>query len=129
MEDFRTPSSDLLLRESVTTMLWQAGEVEGDEDWDEHRGLAELSYAGQMAILRDLYSFIGLALEDGSLLTYLEEYDWRHLCHDYWLTRNGHGAGFWDRGLGDAGQRLTDLSEDGSYELFSIGDNFGWCWE
>jgi|SRR5579859_489359 len=26
---------------------------------------------------------------------------------DLWLTRNGHGAGFWDRGLGDLGKRLT----------------------
>ena len=29
--------------------------------------------------------------------------------HDFWLTRNGHGTGFWDRGLpGDLGGRLTD---------------------
>jgi hypothetical protein len=28
--------------------------------------------------------------------------------HDFWLTRNGHGAGFWDRGLGDRGRRLTE---------------------
>jgi hypothetical protein len=27
--------------------------------------------------------------------------------HDFWLTRNGHGAGFWDRGLGALGDRLT----------------------
>lgn len=31
--------------------------------------------------------------------------------HDFWLTRNGHGAGFWDRDLGDLGDRLTELSE------------------
>lgn len=35
--------------------------------------------------------------------------------HDFWLTRNGHGAGFWDRGLEtpdgeDVGQKLTDLA-------------------
>jgi hypothetical protein len=30
--------------------------------------------------------------------------------HDFALTRNHHGAGFWDRGLGDAGRRLTDAS-------------------
>lgn len=23
--------------------------------------------------------------------------DWRQAGHDLWLTRNGHGAGFWDR--------------------------------
>jgi len=26
---------------------------------------------------------------------------------DFWLTRNRHGAGFWDRGLGERGDRLT----------------------
>ena len=43
--------------------------------------------------------------------------------HDFWLTRNGHGAGFWDRGLGEAGDRLTALAEAyGSSDLY-IGDN------
>jgi len=28
--------------------------------------------------------------------------------HDFWLTRNHHGAGFWDRELGDVGDRLTE---------------------
>lgn len=28
--------------------------------------------------------------------------------HDFWLTRNGHGAGFWDRGYGAVGRRLSD---------------------
>lgn len=27
--------------------------------------------------------------------------------HDFALTRNGHGAGFWDRGLGSVGDELT----------------------
>ena len=31
--------------------------------------------------------------------------------HDFWLTRNGHGAGFWDRGLGELGERLTRAAE------------------
>jgi hypothetical protein len=30
--------------------------------------------------------------------------------HDFWLTRNRHGAGFWDRGYGDVGRRLTDAA-------------------
>lgn len=29
--------------------------------------------------------------------------------HDFWLTRNGHGAGFWDGDWGDLGDQLTDL--------------------
>ena len=27
--------------------------------------------------------------------------------HDFWLNRNGHGAGFWDRGLGAVGEELS----------------------
>lgn len=30
--------------------------------------------------------------------------------HDFWLTRNHHGAGFWDRGYGPKGDRLTDAA-------------------
>jgi hypothetical protein len=30
--------------------------------------------------------------------------------HDFWLTREGHGSGFWDRGYGAAGERLTSAS-------------------
>ena len=28
--------------------------------------------------------------------------------HDFALTRNGHGTGFWDRGLGEMGDMLTE---------------------
>lgn len=30
--------------------------------------------------------------------------------HDFQLTRNGHGAGFWDRGYGEDGTYLTDMT-------------------
>lgn len=36
---------------------------------------------------------------------------WECMGHDFWLTRNGHGAGFWDRGLGELGDRLTAASK------------------
>ena len=38
---------------------------------------------------------------------------WEVAGHDFWLTRNGHGAGFWDRlGLDETiGKRLSDSSQ------------------
>lgn len=30
--------------------------------------------------------------------------------HDFWLTRNGHGAGFWDRGAGAVGDALAEAA-------------------
>ncbi len=44
--------------------------------------------------------------------------------HDFWLTRNGHGAGFWDRGLGERGDRLTKACKAyGSVDLYVGDDN------
>lgn len=31
--------------------------------------------------------------------------------HDFWLTRGGHGTGFWDRGLGELGERLSEAAK------------------
>lgn len=43
--------------------------------------------------------------------------------HDFWLTRNGHGAGFWDRGLGAVGDRLSKACEAyGTVDLY-LGDD------
>lgn len=43
--------------------------------------------------------------------------------HDFWLTRNHHGAGFWDRGLGEIGSRLTEAAlAYGECDLY-VGDD------
>lgn len=55
-----------------------------------------------------------------------EPYTATQAGHDFWLTRNGHGAGFWDRGLGSPGEFLskrcgwrTDFPECSAY----LGDD------
>jgi hypothetical protein len=46
-----------------------------------------------------------------------------HLGHDFWLTRNRHGAGFWDRGLGQVGDDLTERAHAaGERHLYVGGD-------
>ena len=43
--------------------------------------------------------------------------------HDFWLTRCGHGAGFWDRGMGELGDKLSDAATAfGSVDLY-VGDD------
>lgn len=43
--------------------------------------------------------------------------------HDFWLTRNGHGAGFWDRGFGDVGDKLSDAAQVyGAVDLYINDD-------
>jgi hypothetical protein len=43
--------------------------------------------------------------------------------HLFWLTRNGHGTGYWDRDLGDAGERLTAACERFGEVYLSVGDD------
>lgn len=45
--------------------------------------------------------------------------------HDFWLTRNGHGAGFWDGDWpDDVGKRLTEASKVyGEYALYFSDDD------
>ena len=52
-------------------------------------------------------------------------YDESQAGHDFWLTRNGHGAGFWDRGLGAVGDKLTkDAKTFGAADLYLGDDGF-----
>ncbi len=46
-----------------------------------------------------------------------------HFGHDFALTRNGHGVGFWDRGLGSLGDRLTDLATSCGESEVLIGED------
>ncbi len=43
--------------------------------------------------------------------------------HDFLLTRDHHGAGFWDRGLGDSGDRLTSASHPYGDSGLYVGDD------
>lgn len=43
--------------------------------------------------------------------------------HDFWLTRNGHGTGFWDRDLGELGDRLTELCRPYGESHLYVGDD------
>ncbi len=51
---------------------------------------------------------------------------WDHLGHDFFLTRNRHGIGFWDRGLGDVGARLTKAAHVYSTSQPYLGDDRLW---
>lgn len=59
-----------------------------------------------------------------------EEMNPEQIGHDFWLTRNGHGAGFWDRGLGGLGEVLTRISESfGEVDLYLGDDESIWIAE
>lgn len=53
----------------------------------------------------------------------LESIDPEQCGRDFVLTRNGHGAGFWDRGMGELGDRLTESAHAYGECRLIIGDD------
>lgn len=53
---------------------------------------------------------------------YAKDYTEDMAGRDYWFTRNGHGVGFWDRGLGSVGKMLTTVSEYSEVSLYRGDD-------
>lgn len=55
----------------------------------------------------------------------LDSSDYKNWQHDFWLTRNGHGAGFWDGDYPDhEGKILTKISKSfGEVNLFLNDDD------
>lgn len=89
--------------------LWSSNAVdETGEPVEIGGGEYELSDETVERMREDLADFAGTY---GHLIdvaqTVRPDYTDQHVAHDFWLTRNGHGAGFWDRGLGDIGDELT----------------------
>lgn len=42
---------------------------------------------------------------------------------DFWLSRNGHGTGFWDRGYGEVGDKLHKAAKVYSFSDVYVADD------
>ena len=56
-------------------------------------------------------------------VAYAEGLSAADIGHDFMLTRNSHGAGFWDRGLGELGDRLTAAAKVYGEQMVVVGSD------
>lgn len=71
----------------------------------------DLSDEAREAVREEVWSFYRQAL--GLILEAQQKgYTLERCGHDLFLTRERHGAGFWDRGLGKLGDELTAMAHD-----------------
>ena len=93
--------------------LWSSVDDNG-HPMDDQPG--ELTVAAVRRFTKDCRAFVE-ACDNAGLD--LQGLDASQIGHDFWLTRNHHGTGFWDRGLGEIGQQLTELANKaGECHLF-----------
>lgn len=94
---------------------------------DENYEVDDIADESRASMRAECLDFIAANSDDlGLAATMHERGDWSYAeqaGHDFWLTRNGHGAGFWDRGLGDVGDRLSHAAKVyGGCDLY-VGDD------
>lgn len=58
----------------------------------------------------------------GRTLGRIGTYDEAAAGRDFWYTRNGHGTGFWDSGLGECGDLLAKACRGRSVDLYRGDD-------
>lgn len=112
-----------ILQHYAIAALWSSTDDVG-EPLDDPYSLSDISPETMQAMREDVAEFVAqneaLLIESGQS----EEM----IGHDFWLTRNGHGAGFWDRGLGEVGDKLADAARDaGGVDLYVGDDDQVWA--
>jgi hypothetical protein len=120
--------SDRMLAAYIECALWSSVHEPGDDStgtpFDEVD--AELADATRVTMARELAD--GLDMADESAPEWRDYWDDEQFAHDLWLTRNGHGAGFWDRYYGDQegahiGAALTKAAKSLGPADLHLGDD------
>jgi hypothetical protein len=94
--------------------------VKGEGNYDE----GDLNAEALASLTSDAHDFYEAHVADLRASTL----DMSQLGHDFWLTRNGHGAGFWDHGhISDEADpalaRLTDASKPYGEQSLIVADD------
>lgn len=90
----------------VDAMIW------ADKPEDESWSTLDISVEGWAQIKADCQKFFN------AKANLVKADDVRQAGIDFWLTRQGHGAGFWDGDWGDIGDDLTDYTNKNFPQLW-----------
>lgn len=111
-----TTKLDPFTEQYLVTALWSSTDDEVPLDQD--HGIEDLAPETMEKMVKDAEKF---QEENAEAISVGED---SRAGHDFWLTRNGHGAGFWDGDWPEPqAKALTKASEKfGSYDLY-VGDD------
>jgi hypothetical protein len=129
------------LRETITEFLrgymecavWSSNDPDSEAPLDDKYSSADIDAALQGTMRQECGAFVRAQYDDLTLLGELTGRDWASHGHDLWLTRNGHGAGYWDRYMEapkakreeaeQVGERLSEAAKQlGERDLMPAGD-------
>lgn len=124
----QTNRTEEFLDAYITAALWSSTYEDDDqEDIPMDDGEHELAPETRLKMQADCEAFIArcnvIGLDPFPEYPSRNEYSDAELSgHDFWLTRNGHGCGYWDRDL-DTGDALTATAESFGRRDLYVGDD------
>jgi len=93
-----------------TGHCYESEEDDNPEPLDSWVDVDDLPADVVQSLTEDLNGFLN-DVETECTVDDMARLDAEQVGHDFHLTRNHHGAGFWDRGHGDLGSQLTTLAQ------------------
>lgn len=123
------PFEPLAFDAYVECALWASTHPDTEMFLDDNYGPEDIAPEARATMLSDVSDFITCCEGEGiTRATFvLAQVTPEQLGHDFWLTRNRHGAGFWDRSYppeyATLGDRLTVLAHSfGSCDILPGDD-------
>ncbi len=116
---FKKSQINGLTKHYLITALWSSTEHDdAGTPLHENYDIGDLSIEALDKAENDCEKFLSLAGDT------LDDLDLERAAHDFWLTRNRHGAGFWDGDYEkELGRKLTALAHSfGEIDLY-VGDD------
>ena len=121
---------DQFTKAYIEAALWSTNDEstpQGGEPMDKNYSANDIAPEEIAKIEADCAKFQAENADDianGCLIDHEECNDIEYAGHDFWLTRNGHGCGFWDGDWEEAaGERLTASAKKFSAVDPYVGDD------
>ena len=112
---------DTVLHHYIVCALWSSTDDDGDSL--DYYDIEDIDPDTLEAMRADIVDFV----ESNKELLLSSGQSDEQIGHDFWLTRNHHGAGFLDRGLGDIGEELTKACHVYGDVYLYVSDNGKVC--
>lgn len=106
---------DTFTKAYIACALWSSND-DDCEPLDDNYSIEEISPECLQTIIDDCKKFQADNFE-------MIKDDLSQAGYDFWLTRNGHGAGFWDGYWPENGERLTTYSKTFKECNLYVGDD------
>jgi hypothetical protein len=96
------------------------GDATGGNPLDDNFDVEDIAEEAIAQAIKDCDNFRAYVEECGLNFGELTE---ERAGHDFWLNRNGHGCGYWDEGMGELGDELSDAAKTFGCCYLDVGDD------